>query len=265
MFFFAVLYLIQMFAVLQAELVIAKAGIVSARDTAAFSYAAERLADGENAVAEKLFALFDKKIVRDAAFTALFYGRCDKELPERAGVAQDLGGMWVDTSKEGETVQLCINYRVRPENILFPERQSYYRLHLVYRNWTGEGKIEEKGQEADKEEESAKVVYLADYATVYHSDKNCTYISIKVSAVPSGKISEKRNASGAKYYACEFCEPVLRENESVYVTKYGKRYHALSSCSAIERSPQECLLEEAKQKYRPCQKCGEEQESEGGE
>lgn len=255
-FFFAVMYLIQMFAVLQAELAVAKAGIASARDAAAFSYVAERLADGENAAAEKLFALFDKKIVRDGAFTAVFYGRCDKESLKRAGVAQGLGGIWVDTSKEEETVRLCVSYRVKPENVLFPERQSYYCLRLVYRNWTGEGKT------AGKKEESTgqNMVYLAENATVYHLDKNCTYINIKINAVMSGKIGEKRNASGAKYYACEFCEPVLRENEMVYVTTYGTRYHAVSSCSVIERNPRECPLEEAEKQYRACKKCGQKQE-----
>lgn len=256
-FFFAVLYLIQMFVVLQAELKIADAGIASAREAAAFSYAAERMADGENAVAEKLFSLFDKKIVRDGAFTALFYGRCDKELLKLAGVAQGLGGIWVDTSKDGATVELDINYRVKPENALFPRKQGYYQLHLVYRNWTGEGERVEK-----KREDSGEIVYLADNATVYHLDKNCTYINIKVSAVQSGVIEEKRNAAGAKYYPCEFCEPVLRSNEAVYVTMYGTRYHALSSCSAIKRSPRECPLKEVENEYRVCRKCEKKQEEE---
>lgn len=257
-FFFAVLYLIQMFVVLQAELAIAEAGLVSAREAAAFSYAAERLADGEVAAADKVFALFDKKIVRDGTATALFYGRCDRELLKLAGVAEGLGGIWVDTSKEEEKVRLSIHYRVKPENALFPRKQVYYCLRLVYRNWTGEGK------EAKKEEEGiAQKVYLADYATVYHLDKNCTYIHIKVSGVPSGKIGGERNASGAKYYPCEFCEPVLRENEVVYVTLYGTRYHALSSCSAIKRSPRECSLEEVKDEYRVCKKCEKQQESKG--
>lgn len=257
-FFFAVLYLIQMFVILQAELKIADAGIASARDAAAFSYAAERLADGEHAAAEKLFSLFDKNIVRDGAFTALFYGRCDKELLKLAGVAQGLGGIWVDTSKDGESVELDVSYRVKPENALFPRKQGYYQLHLVYRNWTGEGERAEK-----EKEDGGETVYLADNATVYHLDKNCTYINIKVSAVQSDVIGEKCNAAGAKYYPCEFCEPVLRRNEAVYVTMYGTRYHALSSCSAVKRSPRECSLKEVENEYRVCRKCEKKQEKEG--
>ncbi|MBQ9768108.1 MAG: hypothetical protein IJW37_08405 [Lachnospiraceae bacterium] len=259
-FFFAVMYLLQMFAVLRAELVIAEAGIASARDAAAFSYAAERLENGENVAAEKSFALFDKKLVKDAAFTALFYGRCDAEVMENSGVAQKLGGMWVTTETSEETVRLTVYYRVKPVNPLFPERTAYYQQRFVYRNWTGVGK--QKAQEAE-ENTAAQVAYLAENATVYHLDKNCTYIKIKVSSVLSKNISSERNASGAKYYACEFCEPVLTENGTVFITKYGTRYHAVSSCSAIERNPGECALEEAKEKYPACKKCSVKQEEEG--
>lgn len=262
-FFFAVLYLIQMFVVLQAELAIAEAGIASARDTAVFSYAAERLADGENVVAEKLFELFDKKLVRDAAFTTVFYTRYDEEMLKRAGVAQGLGGMWVDTEKDGDAIRLKVRYRVKPVNVLFPYRQNYYCLKIVYQNWVGEGKQQKPEQQQDEAKEQS--AYLADNATVYHLDKNCTYINIKVTAVMGNKVGEERNAGGAKYYPCEFCEPVIKENVAVYTTKYGTRYHALSTCSAIERNPQECSLEEAKKKYRGCKKCSAGQESEGKE
>ena len=261
-FFFAVMYLLQMFAVLRAELVIAEAGIASARDAAAFSYAAERLEDGENVAAEKLFALFDKKLVKDAAFTAVFYGRCDAEVMQYSGVAQKLGGMWVTTETSEETVRLTVYYRVRPVNPLFPDRASYYRQRFVYRNWTGVGK--QKVQET-VENAADQVAYLAENATVYHLDKTCTYIKIKATAVMAEKIGNERNASGAKYYACEFCEPVLMENGTVYITKYGTRYHAVSSCSAIRRTPGECALEEAKAKYPACKKCSAKQEEEGAQ
>lgn len=261
-FFFAILYLIQTFVVLQAELAIAEAGIASARDAAAFSYAADRLADGENVVAEELFELFDKKLVRDAAFTTVFYTRYDEEILKRAGVAQGLGGMWVDTEKDGNAVRLKVRYRVKPVNVFLPYRQNYYCLKIVYRNWVGEGKQEKQKTEQQQNEVKEQSAYLADNATVYHLDKNCTYINIKIEGVMGNKIGEKRNAGGAKYYACEFCEPVLQDNVAVYTTKYGTRYHAVSSCSAIERSPQECSLEEAKKKYRGCKKCSAGQESE---
>lgn len=251
-FFFAVLYLIQMFSVLRAEVVIAEAGIASARDTAAFSYAAERLADGENAVAETLLSLFDRKLVRDVAMTGVFYARCDGEVLKQAKVAQGFSGMWVNTEEIGDKVQAEIYYRVKPTNVLGPERGSFHVMRLVYRNWTGEGGT--AGGEGD-EATGSEVVYMTEHGTVYHLDKKCSHIKIEVKAVASGKIGEERNSSGGKYSACEFCSPVRKADGTVYITEYGTRYHALSSCSAIKRNVKECSLEEVNQRYSACSRC----------
>ena len=258
-FFFAVFYLIQMFLVLRAELVVAEAAITSARDVAAYSYAAERLADGENAIAEKILELFDRKLIRDTAVSSLLYARCDSEVLKQAGVGQDPGGIWVDTETSGDKMQTSIHYRVRPHNVLSSEPAGYYVLHLTYRGWTGEGKTAGTKAEGDEEE---TVVYFTDHGTVYHLDRNCSYIKINVMSALSEKIGYERNLSGARYYACEFCAPVLKNGVAVYYTKYGTRYHSASSCSAIRRSPGECSLEEAVKKYKPCSRCGKEKEDE---
>jgi len=258
-FFFAVFYLIQMFSVLRAEIVIAEAGITSAREAAAYSYVAERLADGENAAAETILKLFDQKIVRDVAMTGLFHARCDRELLEQAGVAQGYSGIWVNSENVCDKVQAEIYYKVKPPNVLTEEKGRFYVMRLVYRNWTGEGRTDKDG---DKNEEEKELVYMTEYGTVYHLSRTCSYIKIDVSAVLSQQIGEKRNASGAKYYACEFCSPVLKYGSNVYITEYGTRYHALSSCSAIKRNVKECALEEVKQTYNICSRCGK--KAEGG-
>lgn len=251
-FFFAVLYLIQMFSVLRAEVVIAEAGITSARDAAAFSYAAERLADGENAVAETLQELFDQKLVRDATMTGVFYARCNQEVLKHARVAQGFSGMWVNTEDVGERVQAEIYYWVKPSTVLGPARGGFYVMRLVYRNWTGEGGT--AGEDGDGTTGS-EVVYMTEHGTVYHSNKNCSHIKIEVKAVALGGIGEERNSSGGKYSACEFCSPVWKVGGTVYITEYGTRYHALSSCSAIKRNVKECSLEEVKQSYNACSRC----------
>ena len=258
-FFFAVVYLIQMFSVLRAELVIAEAGISSARETAAYSYVAERLADGENAVAETLLEIFDQKIVQDVALTTVFYVRCDKEVLEQARVAQGLGGIWVNTSEAGDKTKAEIYYRVKPADVLTKSKGKYYVMRLVYRNWTGEGgtrAADGGGQEGNN------IVYMTEHGRVYHLRRDCSYIKIDVEAVLSERVGTKRNSSGAKYYACEFCDPVLYPGKQVYITEYGTRYHAFSTCSAIKRNVKECDLEEAKKTYPACSRCGK---SEGGD
>ncbi len=253
-FYFAVIYLLQMFCVLRAELVIGEAGLASAREAAAYSYAAERLADGENAVAETLLDIFDKKIVQDVTMTAMFHARCDKEILKQARVAQGYSGIWVDTEAVGETTRAEIYYWVKPANMLTEGRGRFYVMRLVFRNWTGEGGTKTNSSDDTNDKET---VYMTEHGTVYHRKQTCSYIKIDVSAVRSEFVSEKRNSSGAKYYACEFCGPVLQKGTQVYITEYGTRYHGFSTCSAIARNVKECDLEEVKDIYPACSRCGE--------
>lgn len=251
-FFFAVLYLLQMFTILRAELSVAQAGITSAREVATFAYVAERMADGENAVAETILEIFDQKIVRDAALTAVFYSRCDEELLEEAYVAQGLAGIWVNSEEAGEKSRAEIFYRVSPVNVLAEQKSKYYVLRLVYRNWTGEGETNRGTQEDEKKD----IVYMTDNGSVYHIRRDCSYIKINVVGVWAEEIGKERNSSGAKYYACEFCKPVVTKGTQVFITKYGTKYHARSTCSAISRNVKECTLSEVKDDYSACSKCG---------
>lgn len=259
-FFFAVVYLIQMFFVVRAELTIAEAAVTSARDAAAYAYVAERLADGEGAVAEKVLSLFERKLVRDAAMTSLFYARCDTEVLKQAHVGQGLGGMWVDTEEEGGKVRAEIVYRVKPPNALTEEKARYYKMRIVYRNWTGEGRIKKGEENGGADESGNKVVYMTEHGTVYHERITCSHIKIKTSAVAGSMLEALRNDSGAKYYACEFCSPETTGKDIVYITEYGTRYHKVSSCSAIYRNIKEYRLEEVKDRYPACSRCGTKEE-----
>lgn len=257
-FFFAVMYLIQMFSVLRAEVTIAEAGITAAREIAAYSYAAERLAEGESVQADKLLELFDQKIVRDASMTALFYARCDQEILEEGRVAQGLGGIWVSTEEDGDRVRARIRYRVTPVNVWKPETGRYYTMRIVYRPWTGDKKA--GGTGSPEQTQDTGKVYVTKYGTVYHVDRNCTYIKIDTRMIHTDRLEKERNASGAKYYPCEFCSPFT--NVEVCITDYGTRYHSTSSCSAIFREVMEVSLEKVKSTHRSCSKCGKKTEDE---
>lgn len=250
-FFFAVLYLIQMFSVLRAELTIAEAGITSAREVAAFAYAAERMTEGEIAAADKLLELFDQKIVRDATMTAVFYANCDREVLEEGTVAQGAGGIWVSTEDKTDKTEAEIYYRVKPRNVWREEAGRYYVMRLVYRPWIGEGGTEGSAAEST---ESGEIVYMTEHGSVYHTNPYCTYIKIDVTPVDVCEVEYKRNSSGAKYYGCEFCSFAFA-TDTVYITEYGTRYHTVSSCSAIARNVREVSLEEVKESYRICSKC----------
>lgn len=256
LFFFAVLYLIQMFSVLRTEVAIAEAGITSAREIAAYSYAAERMAEGEVAQADVLLELFDQKIVRDVSMTALFYARCDRKVLEEGKVARGLGGIWVSTEEAGDRVRASIQYRVSPVNVWEPEKGRYYTMRIVYRPWTGE--VGAGGAGSPDQTLDNGVVYMSKYGSVYHVDRNCTYIKIETQEIYGEQLQDVRNSSGAKYYRCDFCSP--DSVGRVYITEYGTRYHRVSSCSAIRREVTEVSLEKVKNTHRSCSKCGKKTE-----
>ena len=79
-----------------------------------------------------------------------------------------------------------------------------------------------------------KIVYITPHGTVYHEDINCTYLKPTVYSESVANVTSLRNAGGEKYRECEACTkksgitPV-----SVYITRYGNRYHTNPNCVKI--------------------------------
>lgn len=248
-FFFAVFYLLQMFTVLRGELNIATAGISSAREVAAFSYAGERLTDGDDGIVSKLYEVFNHDVIKDTSATSLLMLRCDKKLLAQAGIGAGYGGFWADAEEENGKTKVEIAYRVKAANPWSADRSNYYRMRLIYKKWSGDGKRRTNTPEEE-------VVYMTEHGTVYHRDRSCSHLSVSVSSVLADEVSLKRNASGKSYGACSICLPTLTSGEMVYVTEHGTKYHGSSSCSAIKRNVKECSIEEVRENYRECSKCG---------
>ncbi len=96
-------------------------------------------------------------------------------------------------------------------------------------------------------------VFITKSGTVYHRNRNCTYLNPSVEAVYFDDVAEKRNESGAKYYVCERCKET--EGTVVYITKQGNRYHYSLECSGLKRTVYSIKLSEAGGRA-PCSKCG---------
>ena len=96
-------------------------------------------------------------------------------------------------------------------------------------------------------------VFVTKTGTVYHRNRNCTYLNPSVKAVNYGDLKEKRNENGAIYYACEKC--VNMEKTVVYITEQGTRYHTSLECSGLKRTIYSIRLSEVGGRS-PCSKCG---------
>lgn len=151
---------------------------------------------------------------------------------------------------EGDIIDLKVSYRIRPFAQLmgfdgFLISQRYYG-----KAWTG---YDASGSVSDLSKEDP-MVYIAKTGTVYHLDRNCTYLNPKVEAVSADGAADRRNASGARYAPCGSCGAVAGGKE-VYITNFGNSYHCQISCPGLKRIIYTVPLSEVGARGR-CTKCG---------
>lgn len=106
----------------------------------------------------------------------------------------------------------------------------------------------------NKEEQTEEIVYITENGSVYHINRDCSYIKLVIQNISIHDILEKRNENGGKYYPCKQCKPDKQEKGIVYITNYGTNYHSTLSCSALKRTVIEIKLSEIKDR-RLCSKC----------
>lgn len=172
---------------------------------------------------------------------------------ENSCVKNGVGGLsFAGSSVMGadDVIDLQISYRVRPFVELlgfdgFSLSQRYYG-----RAWTG---YDAAGSVSDGTEEDP-MVYITRTGTVYHLDRNCTYLNPKIETVSAQSVSDRRNASGAKYAPCGSCGAGGGGGQ-VFITNYGSSYHKRLDCPGLKRTIYTVPLSEVGARGR-CSKCG---------
>ena len=150
----------------------------------------------------------------------------------------------------GDIIDLKVSYRVKPFVELlgfdgFLMSQRYYG-----KAWTGynsAGQMDNSGGEDP-------MVYITETGTVYHLNRECSYLNPKVESVSAGAVAGRRNSSGAKYTPCGTCGKDAVGSE-VYITNYGSSYHRLLNCPGLKRTIYTVPLSEVGGRGR-CSKCG---------
>lgn len=151
---------------------------------------------------------------------------------------------------DGDVIDLNITYKVRPfVDIMsfggFTMSQRYYG-----RAWTGY----DVTQYVSDPQMEDPMVYITETGTVYHTDRNCTYLNPSVESVPAIIVEDRRNGSGGRYYACEICGAGIGSGQ-VYITGEGSRYHNSISCPGLKRTIYTVPLSQVGARGR-CSKCG---------
>lgn len=149
-----------------------------------------------------------------------------------------------------DVIDLNLSYRVRPFAGLMGFEGLSLSQRYYGRAWTGYDAARSVSGEAEED----PMVYITKTGTVYHMDRNCTYLNPKIETVAAQSVSDRRNESGAKYAPCGSCGTGGSGN-CVYITKHGSSYHKRLNCPGLKRTIYTVPLSETGARGR-CSKCG---------
>ncbi|MEE3467549.1 MAG: hypothetical protein VZQ83_03830 [Eubacterium sp.] len=153
--------------------------------------------------------------------------------------------------EENDEIDLVVSYTTSLPFAVFDFLHPRFQERIHSRAFVG------MDTRAKQEEEDDVIVYITPTGRVYHRDKICTYLKLKVSQVLYGDVDHMRNSGGGKYRPCQRCARggAPWADAPVWVTNYGDRYHTNRGCSEIKRTIQEVLLSEVGERVA-CSKCG---------
>jgi len=153
----------------------------------------------------------------------------------------------VNINDDSELVTLQKEMNIAPFIKEMGFNKSNTHIEVTYRKWTGYDVCGES--EAVEDEE---YVYVAEYGTVYHRNRSCQHLLMKMKIVTNEELIGLRNNSMEKYSKCEICDA---QGTGIYfVTDGGNRYHGSASCRGLKRTVMAVKLSETG--LPPCSICG---------
>lgn len=195
-------------------------------------------------------------VINDSALKAFAYttllSNLNQDFSKQSNIlGGNIGISMLDSRilEHSNEVYLKVSYCIRNPFDLFglavvPIEQSFTGLA-----WLGEDY-----RTTDTDSNGDSIVYITENGTVYHKDRNCTYLAFHIKSVLSNTIEMQRNLQGAKYYPCEKCGQNIK-GINVYITDYGDRYHTSINCSKLSRNVLTIPLSQVGDR-KPCSKCG---------
>lgn len=221
------------------------------------------LLHGKHDLIQEVKAFLKEKtaaVLWQAAVRSLVTDKIGEDRLKAAGVEGGADGLSLSGSVlHARELDLVLSFRIA-SRVGFP-----FRLHIPVtvrscrRLWMGTVSQKPESESEDEQEPEETIVYVTANGVVFHRSLDCRVLHIRPVAVPAAEVGNYRNASGGKYYPCDYCcrgKPVLAG--VVYITNEGVRYHADRDCGEITRYIRKIPLSEAEEKYRPCHYCGKE-------
>lgn len=175
----------------------------------------------------------------------------DNKLVERAPVRNGAEGIDFSGSRldNRELIEINASYEAELPYDSMGLFDYHFTAGCVMHTYTGY----EKGlNERDVTRKEEEYVYVTPTGTVYHKDRECTYLRLSIKETSRDSLKDLRNSSGHKYYACEKCG--RKSGSSVYITSDGTCYHGSLSCPGLKRTVSCIPLSECGGRG-PCSRC----------
>ncbi|MBD5521508.1 MAG: pilus assembly protein [Lachnospiraceae bacterium] len=175
-----------------------------------------------------------------------------KEYLNKSCIKNGSGGIsFSGTSIMGshDTIEIYLSYYTQPLFTIlgfdgFAMSQCYYG-----RAWTGYDVQSSVSNFNDDD----PMVYVTETGTVYHTNRNCTYLNPSITSVGYDDVENSRNQAGGRYYPCEICAKGALSGV-VYITNQGNSYHVSIGCSGLKRTIYTIPLSQAGGRGK-CSKC----------
>jgi len=154
---------------------------------------------------------------------------------------------------DGETIDIIAKYVVHIPVPLISMIKFYVIQRVRTRAYIGVLSID--GENDEDGDSGKRYVYVTETGKVYHCSRNCTHILLSIRSCNKSMLQTVRNRSGGIYKPCEKCCKSCADEETVYITNEGVRYHSSLECSGLKRSVRRIPLEEVSGRSA-CKKCG---------
>ena len=132
---------------------------------------------------------------------------------------------------EDYLIKLKINYKLKLPISFITGNGVRVRQEVYNYAWVGDRGLNSSGKKDEK------MVYITPQGRVYHEDRACPYLQPKISKITRLAIDKEKNYKGEIYRPCESCtKSSLKykdDNYTVYVSKYGDRFHINHKCKKI--------------------------------
>lgn len=171
---------------------------------------------------------------------------------DRIPVLGGTGGLDFSMSKTDnpELTEIAVVYTAKLNFDPFNLFRRTLCQNVIFHNWVGYI----HGLDGEFSENREIMVYITEDSEVYHRDRECTHIRLKIVEVSADSVKKLRNEYGEKYVACSHCKAKLKDGK-LYITKDGNCYHNSLECSGLSRSVTAIPLSKVGNR-RPCSRCG---------